>query len=44
MAPFQGLDYFALDGLLSEEELLVRQTVRDFVDDRVLPVIEKHNR
>jgi glutaryl-CoA dehydrogenase len=44
MAPFQGLDYFALDGLLAEEELLVRQTVRDFVDDRVLPVIEKHNR
>ena len=44
MALFQGLDYFELDGLFSEDELLVRQTVREFVDDRVLPVIEQHNR
>ena len=44
MAKFQGVDYLDLDGLLSEEERLVRQTVREFVDDRVLPVIEKNNR
>jgi glutaryl-CoA dehydrogenase len=44
MAKFQGVDYYQLDGLLSEEELLVRQTVREFVDDQVLPVIEKHYR
>lgn len=33
-----------LDGLLSEEERMVRATVRAFVDDEVLPVIEKHYR
>jgi glutaryl-CoA dehydrogenase len=44
MAKSQGVDYFNCDSLLSEDEILVRQTVREFVDDRVLPVIEKHNR
>lgn len=44
MAQFQGVDYFMLDGLLSEEERMVRATVRAFVDDEVLPVIEKHYR
>jgi glutaryl-CoA dehydrogenase len=44
MAKFQGVDYLDLDGLLSDDERLVRQTVREFVDDRVLPVIERHNR
>jgi len=44
MTMFRGLDYFQLDGTLSEEELLVRQTVRDFVEDRVLPIIEKNYR
>jgi glutaryl-CoA dehydrogenase len=44
MARFNGVDYFAIDGLLSQEEILVRQTVREFVDEHVLPVIEKHNR
>ncbi|MBP1647974.1 MAG: gcdH [Bacteroidetes bacterium] len=44
MAKFQGVDYFSLDSLLSEDEILVRSTVREFVDHRVLPIIEKHNR
>jgi glutaryl-CoA dehydrogenase len=44
MAKFQGVDYLDLDGVLSADERLVRQTIREFVDDRVLPVIEKHNR
>ena len=44
MLKFQGVDYYNLEGLLSEEELLVRNTVREFVDDEVLPIIEKHNR
>jgi glutaryl-CoA dehydrogenase len=44
MAKFQGVDYFDIDTLLSEEEILVRSTVREFVDDRVLPIIEQHNR
>ncbi len=44
MAKFQGVDYFNIDTLLSEDEILVRSTVRDFVDDKVLPIIEHHNR
>jgi len=44
MPKFQGVDYFNIDSLLSEEEILVRNTVREFVDDEVLPIIEKHNR
>jgi glutaryl-CoA dehydrogenase len=41
---FKGLDYYDVEGLLSEEEILVRDTVREFVEDNVLPVIEKHYR
>jgi len=37
--PFSGVDYFLLDGSLSEQELLVRRTTRQFVEDRVIPVI-----
>jgi glutaryl-CoA dehydrogenase len=44
MQKFVGVDYCNTDSLLSEEEILVRNTVREFVDDNVLPVIEKHNR
>lgn len=32
-------DFFAIDGALSEEERAVRDTIRRFVDERVLPVI-----
>ncbi|HUP44601.1 MAG TPA: acyl-CoA dehydrogenase family protein [Thermoanaerobaculia bacterium] len=44
MATFPGVDYMGIDSLFSEEELMVRQTVRDFVDDEVLPIIEHANR
>ena len=44
MAKFQGVDYFATDSLFSDEEILVRQTVREFVDEKIIPIIEKHNR
>src|ERR671935_673600 len=36
---FKGVDYFAVDSLLGEQDLLVRQTARRFADERVLPVI-----
>ncbi len=39
MARFPGVDYFLIDSLLNEQELLVRQTARQFVDERVVPVI-----
>jgi glutaryl-CoA dehydrogenase len=44
MATFAGVDYLGIDNLLSEEELLVRKTARQFVDEQVLPIIEEHNR
>jgi glutaryl-CoA dehydrogenase len=39
MAKFQGVDYFDTDSLLSEEERMIRDTVRQWVDDELLPVI-----
>lgn len=44
MPKFQGVDYYQIDDLLSDDEKLVRNTVREFVDERILPIIEKHNR
>jgi glutaryl-CoA dehydrogenase len=44
VSSFPGANYMDFDSLFSEEELMVRQTVRDFVDDQVLPVIEDANR
>jgi glutaryl-CoA dehydrogenase len=41
---FQGLDFYSIDSLFSEEERMVRDTIREFVSDRVIPIIEKHNR
>ena len=42
MSSFQGVDYYRSESLLAEDEILVRNTVREFVDDNVLPIIEKH--
>ena len=39
MARFPGVDYMLIDSLFDEQELLVRQTARQFVDERVIPVI-----
>jgi glutaryl-CoA dehydrogenase len=36
---FPGVDYILFDSQLSAQELLVRQTARRFVDERVLPLI-----
>ena len=41
MAKFNGIDYFDVDSLLDEEERMVRDTVREWVDDNLLPVIEE---
>lgn len=44
MTKFPGVDFLHLESLLSSEEVMVRNTLRDFVDAEVLPIIEKHNR
>jgi len=38
-AKFQGIDFYNLDALLSDEERMIRDTVRDWVEERVMPVI-----
>ena len=44
MHKFSGVDYYNIDSLLSEEEKMVRDTVREFVSNEINPIIEKHNR
>jgi glutaryl-CoA dehydrogenase len=41
---YNGVDFYNLNELLSDEERLARDTIRDFVSERVIPIIEKHNR
>jgi glutaryl-CoA dehydrogenase len=44
MGGSQGPDFLDVDSLLNDEERLARQTARQFVNDEVLPIINKHNR
>ncbi len=44
MAHFNGVDYMDFDSLLNEEQKLVRESVRAFVDEKFMPVIEQHHR
>jgi glutaryl-CoA dehydrogenase len=37
--PFRGVDYFCVDSLFTEEELMVRQTARRFAEERIAPLI-----
>jgi glutaryl-CoA dehydrogenase len=39
---FEGLDFYALDEELTEEERLVRGNVRCFVEAEIVPIIGKH--
>ena len=41
MARFTGVDFYDIDSLLSEEERQIRDHVRDWVEDRYLPLVEK---
>ena len=39
---FQGVDFLELDSLLSEDEKIVRASVRKWVEENIKPIIEKH--
>jgi glutaryl-CoA dehydrogenase len=41
---FKGVDFIEFDGLLNEDERLVRDTTRRFVEENVVPIIEQCNR
>ncbi|HTL51924.1 MAG TPA: acyl-CoA dehydrogenase family protein, partial [Planctomycetota bacterium] len=42
MNPFSGVDYLHIDGNFSSDELLIRDTVRQFVTERYLPDAAAH--
>ena len=44
MQQFTGVDYINIQSLLSGEEIMIRDTVREFVSEQIIPIIEKYNR
>ncbi len=44
MFPFRGVDFIDFDSLLDEQQHMVRQTARRFVDEKVIPTINVHFR
>ena len=44
MNKFTGVDYFNIESLLEEDELMVQNSVREFVDKQIIPIIESHYR
>jgi glutaryl-CoA dehydrogenase len=42
MPPFKGVDFYRIDDLLTDEERIARDTVRQFVEEKVIPIIDKH--
>jgi glutaryl-CoA dehydrogenase len=41
---FQGVDFIQFDSLLTDQERMVRNTARQFIEDMLIPVIETCNR
>ena len=41
---FRGVDFLEFDSLLTDDERLVRDTARKFIEDNLIPIIEECNR
>src|SRR6202008_592542 len=41
---FKNVDFIGFDAMLSEDERLVRDTARRFIEDNLIPIIEECNR
>ena len=41
---FRGVDFLAFDNLISDDERLVRDTTRQFIEENLIPIIEECNR
>jgi len=39
---FKGIDYYEIEDLFTDEEISIRDSIRGFVTDKVMPVIEHH--
>jgi glutaryl-CoA dehydrogenase len=44
MEKFRGVDYFGIEEHLSDEQRMIRDTVRDWVESRFLPIVTEHHR
>ena len=44
MEPFRGVDYYAIEDQLTEEQRMVRDAVRDWVEGKFLPIVTQHHR
>jgi glutaryl-CoA dehydrogenase len=44
MARFQGVDYYGVEAHYTDEERMIRDVARDFVEHEFLPVIRQHHR
>lgn len=44
MSGSQGVDYYEVEGLLSEEERMMRDVARAFADEQILPIVTQHFR
>jgi glutaryl-CoA dehydrogenase len=44
MEKFRGVDYYEIDDLLTEEQRMMRDAVRDWVEAKFLPVVSQHHR
>ena len=40
MEPFEAVDFYDIESLLTEEEIMIRDLVREWVDEEVIPKIE----
>ena len=40
--PYEPPDFYGMDELLTEDERMIRDSVRGWVEDRVLPIISDH--
>ena len=44
MEKFRGVDYYGIDELLTEEQRMMRDAVRDWVEAKFLPIVAQHHR
>src|SRR5262245_32601456 len=44
MEKFRGVDYYGIEGLLSEDERMIRDAVRDWVEAEFVPIVGDHHR
>src|SRR5919197_2487955 len=44
MEKFRGVDYYGIEALLSEDERMIRDAVRDWVEAEFVPIVAEHHR